>query len=55
MCHSAEDFVDRIKEYCKEKPERFNPANRRAYEENYSVEGIRNRLREVFGGLEVER
>ena len=55
VCHSAEDFVDRIKEYCKEKPERFNPINRRAYEENYSVEGIRNRLREVLRGLEVER
>lgn len=55
VCHSAEDFVDRIKEYCREKPERFNPINRRAYEENYSVEGIRNRLREVLRGLEVER
>lgn len=55
VCHSAEDFVDRIKEYCKEKPERFNPINRRAYEENYSVEGIQNRLKEVLRGLEVER
>lgn len=55
VCHSAEDFVDRIKEYCKEKPERFNPINRRAYEANYSVEGIQNRLREVLRGLEVER
>lgn len=54
VCYSAEDFVEKIKAYCKEKPEKLNQVNRRSYEVNYSVEGIQNRLRKVLKELSAE-
>lgn len=48
VCRSAEDFLQKIMGYCENRPARFVPANRKAYEKNYSIKGIENKLRDAI-------
>lgn len=45
VCETAEDFINAIIQYITNRPARFVPLNRLAYEENYSIKGIENKLR----------
>ena len=45
VCETAEDFISTIIRYTTNRPARFVPLNRLAYEENYSIKGIENKLR----------
>lgn len=45
VCETAEDFISTIIRYTTNRPVRFVPLNRLAYEENYSIKGIENKLR----------
>ena len=47
VCETAEDFISTIIRYSTNRPARFVPLNRLAYEENYSIKGIENKLRSV--------
>lgn len=44
VCETAEDFISTIIRYTTNRPARFVPLNRLAYEENYSIKGIENKL-----------
>ena len=44
VCETAEDFINTIIRYTTNRPARFVPLNRLAYEENYSIKGIENKL-----------
>lgn len=44
VCETAEDFSSTIIRYTTNRPARFVPLNRLAYEENYSIKGIENKL-----------
>lgn len=44
VCETAEDFISTIIQYTTNRPARFVPLNRLAYEENYSIKGIENKL-----------
>ena len=44
VCKTAEDFISAIIRYTTNRPPRFVPLNRLAYEENYSIKGIENKL-----------
>lgn len=44
VCETAEDFIASIIRYTTIRPARFVPLNRLAYEENYSIKGIENKL-----------
>ena len=45
LCRSAEDYIQKISYYCNNRPERFIDANRKMYEENYSVEAMKEKLK----------
>lgn len=48
ICYNTEDFLKKIIDYCKIKPPRFNKKNRLAYEQNYSIRGIENKLKHIL-------
>lgn len=45
VCGNADDFIERIKEFCEKHPSRFVASNRAAYEKNYSITGIEDKLK----------
>ena len=47
-CDTAEEFITRINAMIKNGVERFNPANRKIFEEKYSIEAMTRILREDF-------
>ena len=48
VCETAEDFISTIIRYTTNRPARFVPLNRLAYEENYSIKGIENKLNDAI-------
>ena len=52
VCETAEDFISTIIRYSTNRPARFVPLNRLAYEENYSIKGIENKLRYAISKAE---
>ena len=48
VCLNAGEFIKKILYYYENRPERFVPANRKAYERNYSIKGIENKLRDAI-------
>ena len=52
VCETAEDFISTIIQYTTNRPARFVPLNRLAYEENYSIKGIENKLRYAISKAE---
>ena len=44
ICETADDFINTIIRYITNRPSRFVSLNRLAYEENYSIKGIENKL-----------
>lgn len=44
VCETADDFKKKIMGYIENRPMRFVSRNRKAYEENYSIDGIKNKL-----------
>ena len=52
VCETAEDFISTIIRYRTNRPARFVPLNRLAYEENYSIKGIENKLRYAISKAE---
>ena len=52
VCETAEDFISMIIRYSTNRPARFVPLNRLAYEENYSIKGIENKLRYAISKAE---
>lgn len=48
ICYDDNDFVERIKSYCENRPAKFNAKNRQSYEENYSIVAIENKLRDAL-------
>lgn len=48
LCLTADDFITKILDYNENRPARFNKANRTAFETNYSVKGIENKLRQAI-------
>lgn len=45
LCSSEEDFIEKIKGYCAQRPKPFVLANRSAYETKYSPKAIEEKLR----------
>jgi glycosyltransferase involved in cell wall biosynthesis len=54
VCNTHDEFIERIIKYYKNRPEKFIPANRKAYQDNYSVEAINNKLRSVMENLGLD-
>lgn len=52
VCETGEDFISTIIQYTTNRPARFVPLNRLAYEENYSIKGIENKLRYAISKAE---
>lgn len=52
VCETAEDFISTIIQYTTNRPARFVPLNRLAYEENYSIKGIENKLKYAISKAE---
>ena len=52
VCETAEEFIGTIIRYTTNRPARFVPLNRLAYEENYSIKGIENKLRYAISKAE---
>ena len=53
VCETAEDFINTIIRYTTNRPARFVPLNRFAYEENYSIKGIENKLRYAISKVKM--
>lgn len=51
ICETAEDFVNAIVKYIDNKPPKFVKKNRIAYENNYSLIGMKNRLEIMLENL----
>lgn len=48
VCNSATEFIDKIKGYIKNKPEKYVENNRKQFLKYYSIDGISTRLQEII-------
>lgn len=51
-CNNADDFIRRIKMFCQNRPNRFNPNNRRLYEQCYSAKALEDNWRRALCEIE---
>lgn len=51
VCTDEEQFQERIKWYCKNRPQKYVEENRRAFLNNYSIEGIERKIRNCLATL----